>query len=354
MEQALVERARIPFRGIDTGQVRNTNPLAALTNAGKMITGVRQSLAILRAFRPDVCFVTGGYVCAPVAVACRLQRIPVLIYLPDIVPGWAIRMLSLLAERVAVTLPAAARYFGGELPKGKAVVTGYPVREELLALTGCGRLDEAAHAHNRLRVRQELAERLGRPLIAPDPNGQPLPLLLVWGGSQGSRNINQTVWAALAQFLPHAHILHVVGERDWPLFQEQNPGQRLPPALADRYHPVAYLHEEMVLALAAADLTVARAGASSLGEFPIARLPSILAPLLSVNQQQNAEALAQQGAAVMVEDAHLAEQLTPAVLNLLQDEAQRRAMEGALAGLARPEAALAIAKELRAICVRTM
>lgn len=84
--------------------------------------------------------------------------------------------------------------------------------------------------------------------------------------------------------LTGAVILHVVGNRDWTLHQEWAQANPLPPHLADRYHPVPYLHEEMILALAAADLTVARAGASSLGEFPAARLPAILAPLASVNQ----------------------------------------------------------------------
>jgi UDP-N-acetylglucosamine--N-acetylmuramyl-(pentapeptide) pyrophosphoryl-undecaprenol N-acetylglucosamine transferase len=124
LEQGLVERAGVRFQGIESGQMRGINPLAALVSAGKMVRGVRQSLAILRSFQPQVCFVTGGYVCVPVVVACHLRKVPVLIYLPDIVPGWAIRSLSRLAQRVAVTLPAAAGAFGGEVPQGKAVVTG--------------------------------------------------------------------------------------------------------------------------------------------------------------------------------------------------------------------------------------
>jgi UDP-N-acetylglucosamine--N-acetylmuramyl-(pentapeptide) pyrophosphoryl-undecaprenol N-acetylglucosamine transferase len=347
MEQGLVERAGLPYRGIETGQMRGINPVMALVNAGRMVKGVRQSLAILDSFRPDVCFVTGGYVCAPVVMACRLRRVPVLIYLPDIVPGWAIRSLSWLAQRVAVTFPAAAGVFGGEVPQGKAVVTGYPLRPELINAVGGGRLDAAAHAQNRRCIRQQLGERLDLPLLTPGEQGESLPLVLVFGGSQGSRNINQSIWAALAHLLPHAHILHVIGERDWPLFLEQKPAHDLPATLRGRYHPVAYLHEEMALALAAADVAVARAGASTLGEFPVARLPSILVPLRGVNQQQNADQLAGRGAALVIADEALSEQLAEQLLGLIQNPARRQQMEAALAELAQPDAAHKIAQELQ-------
>jgi UDP-N-acetylglucosamine--N-acetylmuramyl-(pentapeptide) pyrophosphoryl-undecaprenol N-acetylglucosamine transferase len=314
-----------------------------------MLKGVRQSQQIVRDFRPDVCFVTGGYVCAPVVVACRLSRVPVLIYLPDLVPGWAIRVLSWLAQRVAVSFPAAAGYFGGVAPQGKAVVTGYPVRQELLANTGHGQLSVGDHAQNRALMRYQLAEHLQTKLTHASADGQPLPLVLVWGGSQGARSINRAIWAALPQLLPHAEILHVVGQRDWSLWQSAAAAQSLAPTLADHYHPVAYLHEEMALALAAADISVARAGASSLGEFPVARLPAILAPLLGVNQEANAALLAQHGAALVIADEALPSQLAATLLGLIQDTAKRQAMQAALAQLAQPAAAMNIARELVAL-----
>ena len=116
---------------------------------GKMSAGVRQSLALVDELRPDVCFVTGGYVCGPVAMACSMRKVPVSIYLPDITPGYAIRWLSKLAQRVAVSLPEVAQRFGGEAPQGKAVVTGYPVRQALI---------EAAK--DRPKARRQLAEAL--------------------------------------------------------------------------------------------------------------------------------------------------------------------------------------------------
>lgn len=345
-----MERAGIRYQGIDTGKVRGVNVLTALTSTFKIGAGVRQSLAILRHYQPNVCFVTGGYVCTPVAIACRLRRVPILIYLPDMQPGWAIRALSYLAQRVAVSFPEVASYFGGEAQRtagrGKAVVTGYPVRQALIDNVQGGQLDAAAHRQNRATVRRQLADRLQRPLADPDQNGETLPLVLVWGGSQGARNINQSTWQALPQLLPHAQLLHVVGERDWPLWEAWRDAHPLASDLAARYHPVAYLHEEMVWALVAADVTVARAGASSLGEFTVARLPSLLVPLLSVNQAQNAELLAKYGGGVIVADVELKEKLAPTLLALLHDQPKRVAMEAALAQLAQPEAALNIAREL--------
>ena len=345
MEKGLVEYAGVPYQGINTGQLRGKSPLTLIQNAGKMTTGLRQSLTILRSFKPDVCLATGGYVCAPVIIACRWLQVPVLIYLPDMMPGWAIRTLSHLAQRVAVSYPEASSYFGGEAPAGKAVVTGYPVRQELVDLVGGGELTAQRHAERRAAARCQLAERLGRALCTP---GSPLPLVLVWGGSQGSRNINEALWAVLPQLLPHAQILHVVGERDWPQWQTnlQKPGEAAADPLWAHYHPIAYLHEEMVLALAAADLTVARAGASTLGEFPVAHLPAILAPHPGVNQLQNAEYLVKHGGAVLIDDEALGQQLAPTLVSLLQDQARRRTMEEALAHLAKPQAAHAIAEAL--------
>lgn len=346
MEKSLVEHAGIPYQGINTGQLRGKNPLTVTRNTGKMIAGLLESLTILRNFKPDVCLATGGYVCAPVIIACHWLQIPVLIYLPDMVPGWAIRMLSHLAHCVAVSYPEASSYFGGEAPAGKAVVTGYPVRQELVDLVGGSEVGASRRAEQRAAARSQLAERLGRPLCTAAPN---LPLVLVWGGSQGSRNINEALWTALGQVLPHAQILHVVGERDWPQWQTKLQAPDVEGAagpLWERYHPVAYLHEEMALALAAADLTVARAGASTLGEFPVARLPAILAPHPGVNQLQNAEYLVKHGGAVLIDDEVLGQQLAPTLVGLVQDQARRRTMEEALARLAKPNAAQAIAEAL--------
>jgi UDP-N-acetylglucosamine--N-acetylmuramyl-(pentapeptide) pyrophosphoryl-undecaprenol N-acetylglucosamine transferase len=344
MEQRLVERAGISFRGISSGQLRVANPLKILGSLGKMSSGLQQSLAIIDSFRPDVCFVTGGYVCGPVAVACSLRKVPILIYLPDVTPGYAIRWLSKLAQRVAVTLPEVARHFGGAAPVGKAVVTGYPVRGELI---------EAAQ--DRGLARRKLREALGWQAGGAGADDG-LPLVLIWGGSQGARAINRAAWRAAEQITQQAEVLHVVGERDWPLYEEWAQTRSVAGGAQGaeqqaRYHAVPYLHEEMALALAAADLTVARAGASALGEFPAAGLPAILAPYSGVNQMDNAQALERRGAAVIVVDEELEARLGATVVELLSDAQRLQVMREEMKNLARPYAAQHIADEIKRLAV---
>lgn len=318
VEQELAARAGVPFRAIESGQVRGMAPWIAARNLLKAGRGVRQAGRLLAEFQPDVVFITGGFVAGPVALAAWRAHVPVFIYLPDMEPGLAIRRMSRFARRVGVTFPEVARWF-----PDKAVVTGYPVRQEILALAG---------------QRPLAREQLG---LAADSL-----VLLVFGGSRGARSINQALAAALPALLPHCQVVHISGALDWPAVEAQ--AASLPAELQPRYHAYAYLHDEMPLALAAADLVVARAGASTLGEFPALGLPSILAPYPYSGQHQdvNASYLAARGAAIKLADAELSAQLAPTVLRLLGDPAALAAMSQAARALAQPGAAEAIAREL--------
>ena len=318
MEQGLVERAGIPFSAIETGQIRGQAPWKMARNLVRMLTGVRQCSAIIRSFRPDAVFMTGGYVAAPVALAAWLQRprLPLLIYLPDITPGLAIRWTSRLASRVAVSFPEVATHFGS-----KAVVTGYPVRPELW------QADRAA-ARLTLGLRPEL------------------PCLLVFGGSRGSRSINQALLQALPQLEGRCQVVHISGQTDWPQVSAQVAG--LPEAWRVWYHVYPYLHEEMVAALSAADLVVTRGGASILGEFPALGLPSILVPYPYAGQHQDANVhfLVSRGAGVMVRDQDLQAQLAPTIIDFLGSPARLAAMAAHARALAQPDAGANIIREL--------
>ena len=326
IEETLARRANIPFSAVDSGQIRGRAPWVVARNLARMGRGAQQCSTLIREFKPDVAFITGGYVAAPLAWAAARARpkVPLLIYLPDLTPGQAIRLTSRLAVAVAVSFPEVAPYF-----PGKAVVTGYPVRPELLA----ARKDTARAA---LNLRHDL------------------PLLLVFGGSRGSHSINQALLAALPHLLPICQVVHISGQLDWPEIGDS--GLRIAGEFAAntgqpdvRYHPFPYLHDEMVQALAAADLVIARAGASVLGEFPAVGLPSILAPYPYAGQHQDANAayLADRGAALVVSDSELAGRLAPTVLSLFTEPERLAAMAASARNLARPEAAAAIAHELR-------
>jgi UDP-N-acetylglucosamine--N-acetylmuramyl-(pentapeptide) pyrophosphoryl-undecaprenol N-acetylglucosamine transferase len=294
-------------------------------NLVRMWHGMRQCQQFIRDFRPDAILITGGYVAAPVALAAwrglNGRRVPLLIYLPDLAPGLSIRLTSRLAQRVAISFPEVAHFFGS-----KAVVTGYPVRPELLQLS-------------RADARKELGLN----------DLEPLPVLLVFGGSRGARSINQALAAALPELLPHWEVIHVSGQLDWPNVAQR--ASELPEDLRSRYHAYPYLHEEMLAALRAADLAVARAGASTLGEFPAVGLPSILVPYPYAGQHQglNAAYLADRGAAIVLPDGLLSQQLAVTVESLRTDPERLDTMRRAALGLSRPDAAANLAQQLRII-----
>jgi UDP-N-acetylglucosamine--N-acetylmuramyl-(pentapeptide) pyrophosphoryl-undecaprenol N-acetylglucosamine transferase len=320
IEETLVPRAGLRLETIAGGAIAGVSWRTRIMNAAKLIWSIGKVNRLLALFQPDVLFMTGGYVNAPVALAARLRRIPASIYLPDIEPGLAIKALSRLAQRVAITADASRKYF----PAGKTVITGYPVRSDLRA---AGQMDkETALA--------EFGLRPGR------------PVLFVFGGSRGARSINRAIMAALPQILDFAQVIHMSGTLDWPeveahvatLTAEQ---QRF-------YRPYPYLHEEMGPAYRAADLIVARAGASALGEFPAFGLPSILVPYPYAwrYQKVNADYLVDRGAAVRVNDEDLPEKLLPVIQELLQDEQKRQQMARSAQELDTPDSARQLAQLL--------
>ncbi len=315
----------IDFVPIAAGQLRIRNPLQLARNSLRLAQGGLQARRLIRGWRPDVVFVTGGYVCAPVVWAAYRHRIPVLIYLPDVTPGLAVQRLERYATQVAVSFPEVAAFF-----PGKAVVTGYPVRRQVSQRT--------------------LSKEDARRMFDLDPT---LPTLLVFGGSRGSRAINLATAGALAGLLAFAQVIHITGELDWPQARER--AAHLDPDQTRRYRSFPYLHDEMVAALCAADLAVARAGASTLGEFPALGLPAVLVPLPISGQHQlpNARYLAERGAALIIDDADLPTQLLHTVRELFDHPDRLSAISQASAALARPDAADRIASALVALAETT-
>ncbi|MBN1656753.1 MAG: UDP-N-acetylglucosamine--N-acetylmuramyl-(pentapeptide) pyrophosphoryl-undecaprenol N-acetylglucosamine transferase [Anaerolineae bacterium] len=316
MEEEMVHRAGIEFIGLPAGGLRGVGAMVSMRNATQIAGSIGRARGILRRFAPDVVLITGGYASVAVGLGAWLEHVPTVIYLPDVVPGLAIRFLSRFATRITVTSEASYKFF----PLDKVVVTGYPVRHEVF---------EWSQAEARETMGLSLEERV----------------LLVFGGSRGARSINRAVTTGLGELLAAAQVVHVSGRLDAGWVGAA--ANRLPDDQRARYHPYEYLHD-MPRALAAADLVIARAGAATLGEFPAAALPAILVPYPHSGQHQapNAAHLAEAGAAIVVDDADLAEKLVPTALHLLRDEEMLAEMRQAARSLARPDAAVAIAHVL--------
>jgi len=319
MEADLVGRAGVPYETIPAAGVHGVGLRTLPRNLAQLARGVFAARKILRRFRPDVLFFTGGYVAVPMALAGF--RVPSVLYVPDIEPGLALKTLARFANRITVTAEVSRTYFPSH---DDVVVTGYPSRNELKDW-------DIEDAHQALNL---------------DIN---LPTLMVFGGSLGARSINRALFSVLPELLTEMQIVHISGKLDW--LEVEVVCQELPDHLVHRYHPYPYLHAEMGAALMTADLVLSRAGASSLGEFPLFGLPAILVPYPYAwrYQKVNAEYLVNQGAAILVKDADLPEKILPLVRELIHSNQRHTEMSASMESLAQPHAAVSIARTLRSL-----
>lgn len=319
LEERLVARSGIALAAchvIPGGPLAGVSWPRRLLSALRLAWGFARAIRLILRLRPRALLLTGGWSALPVALAARLLRVPALMFLPDIEPGATIRRLRRLVSLVALSVPDSARWF----PQVPTIVTGYPLRREFAGATR-----SAGQAHFGL-----------------DPQRR---TLLVFGGSRGARSINRALLAILPALLADGlQVLHVSGELDWP----EVAARRAALADAEGYQAFPYLHREMGLAQAAADLALSRAGASVLAEFPQAGLPAILVPYPWAwrYQKTNADWLVARGAAVMLEDTRMNAGLLSTLRELLQDEGRLRQMRAAARALARPDGAQRLAAEL--------
>jgi len=319
MEAELIERQGLPYTAIPAAGVHGVGLRTLPKNISKLVRGIFASRKILRDFKPDALFFTGGFVAVPMAVAG--WRIPSLLFVPDIEPGLALQFLAWFAKKITVSASTSTVKY----PRANRVIeTGYPARSDL------AKWDRAS-----------AREALG--LDAEKPT------LLVFGGSKGARSINNALLANLPEMLEIAQIVHISGKLDWQNVQDAK--RSLKGTHAKNYHVYDYLHEEMGAALASVDLVISRAGASTLGEFPLFGLPALLVPYPYAwrYQKVNAEYLSERGAAILVKDDILEEKMLTLVDDLFSHPQKLEEMRSAMKSLARPKAAENIATELLAL-----
>lgn len=304
IENRLVPAAGFPLKLIEVGTLNRVSWKTRLKTFSGLPSAVFAARNMLKEFDPDVVIGVGGYASGPAMLAAVLGRIPTVAFEPNVVPGFANRVVARWVSAAAVHFEETARYFKN------AKVTGVPVREAFF----------------------EVAAQKSGP-----------PTLLVFGGSQGAQAINRVMIEAvptLRERIPDIHIIHQTGERDYN-------------AAATAYTPLdraveAYKFiDNMPAYFAQADLIVCRSGASTVAEITAAGKAAVFVPFPRAaddHQKRNAEALERAGAAVMLEESKLTkDSLVDTVAGLFADRKQLTQMGETASKLAHPNAAKDIA-----------
>ena len=304
IENRLVPAAGYPLNLVRVGALKNVSLITRAKTAFDLPRAIWDAGRMLNEFAPDVVIGVGGYASGPAMLAAVVKHIPTLAFEPNVVPGFANRLVARFVSAAAVHFEETAKYFR------HAKVTGVPVRQAFFEI--------------------------------PTTRGG-TPTLLVFGGSQGAHAINQAMFRCLhvlRQEAPGIHIIHQTGERDYndALAAYRSAGESA---------EVFKFIEDMPSAFARADLLVCRSGASTVAEITAAGKPAVFVPFPHAaddHQRVNAEALAQAGAAVVVEESKLeGVWLAETIAALLQDAARLKRMSAAARELAHPNAARDIA-----------
>ena len=313
LEARLVPEAGIAFHTVPSRGFDRANPLtlivAAFVTAWSLVAAAR----LLGRVRPDVVVGFGGYVSLPLGLAASLRRVPLVLHEQNSVPGLANRILSRWAHAVGTTYEGSAVHLA---EPGRAVLTGNPVRASVL----------------------EADRDRGRTMFGVDPTET---LLLVFGGSRGARHINEAMVSLVPQLVavPSLRVVHVAGRIEGADVRARIAGAT--GGQEDRYHVVDYI-DAMGDALAAADVVVARAGATSIAEITAVGRAAVLVPYpyaTDDHQTLNARTLAEAGAADLVADADLdGPALGEAVLRLIAEPERVARMARASAALAARDA----------------
>jgi UDP-N-acetylglucosamine--N-acetylmuramyl-(pentapeptide) pyrophosphoryl-undecaprenol N-acetylglucosamine transferase len=317
LETRLVPQAGYPLELIHVGQLKNVSLLTRARTLLDLPLSLWRCRQLLRSFRPHVVVGVGGYASGPAMAAAVFDRLPTLAFEPNAYPGLANRIIGKHVSAAAVNFPPAAKFFRN------AEVTGIPVREEFLSLP---------------------ARTRGAP-----------PHLLVFGGSQGARSLNMTMPKIAAQLLGTVAgltILHQSGPRQLEATRSAYLNSRAP---GDRYRVSAFL-DDMPLCFAAADLVLARSGASTVAELAAAGKPSLLVPFPRAaddHQRKNADVMVKAGAAELLLESNLNEEtLLAALVALFADRERLTAMSLKARSQAHPEAASKIAERIAELAVK--
>ena len=285
-EKKLLEEFGVPYYGISSGKLRRYFDLKNFTDPFKVVKGYFEARKLLKKLKPDVVFSKGGFVTVPVVLAAKSCKIPAIIHESDMTPGLANKLAIPSAYKVCHNFPETAKH----LPEGKSVLSGSPIRQELL---------NGSRAEG-LKICGFSTEK---------------PVILVIGGSLGSVAINEAVRGALPVLLPDYQIIHVCGKGKVDTSIKNMAG----------YIQFDYVQEELSHLLAAADLVISRAGSNAICEFLALKKPNILIPLPANasrgDQLLNAASFEKQGFSYLLHEEDVTdESLTQAVHHVFENQ----------------------------------
>lgn len=310
LESQLVPREKIPFKSIEITGFKRKISFENVKTIYRFLKGVGDSKRILKEFKPDIVIGTGGYVCGPVVYAASKLSIPTIIHEQNSVPGLTNKFLSRYVDRVAICFEEAKQYF----PNDKVILTGNPRASEVLGQNGVkGRLS--------VGLKEEL------------------PAVIIFGGSRGARPINEAVLKSLASFASKTYqILYVTGDAHFEQVQNEAELTGNPENVIIK----PFIHN-MPEVLAGIDLTVSRAGATTLAELTSLGIPSILIPspyVTNNHQEKNARALSDHNAAELLLESELtAQNLVEKIDSILLQPKKLHEMKIAAKKLGIPDAA---------------
>lgn len=272
IEKKLIEELNIPYYGISSGKLRRYFDVKNFSDPFKVLKGYGQARKLLKTLKPDIVFSKGGFVTVPVVIAAKQLKIPAIIHESDMTPGLANKLCIPSAAKICCNFPETV----SQLPQDKAVLTGTPIRQELLegsreeALSFCGFSDDK-------------------------------PVILIIGGSLGAVSINENIRRILPDLLKEFHVIHLCGKDKVDPSLNHVPG----------YVQYEYIKKELADLFALADIVVSRAGANAICEISALHKPNLLIPLSAKasrgDQILNARSFERQGYSMVLEEEEITE-----------------------------------------------
>ena len=286
IERKLIEEQGISYVGISSGKFRRYMSAKNFSDPFRVIKGYSEAKKIVRDYKPDVLFSKGGFVSVPVVLAAKKYKVPVIIHESDMTPGLANRISIPYAAKICHNFPETKEH----LPKGKSVLTGSPIRKELMSGNKLSGLDMCGFSANK-------------------------PVIMVIGGSLGAVAVNEAVRGSLDELLKKYQIVHLCGngKTDDSLNNIQG------------YKQYEYIKEELKDLFAMSDVIISRAGANAICEIQALKKPSILIPLSAKasrgDQILNANSFKKQGFSEVIQEENLTKEL---FINTINDVYENR------------------------------